>query len=94
MTQEQRVFITADDILELEFSCSNDKCGLKMSFSIKKGIPLPAGCPACNTPWFQPYKDDERKTALYAFIDSLRQLRDVKSLPFTLRMRVSSHEAV
>jgi hypothetical protein len=92
MTQEERLFISAEDILELEFRCSNAGCGLRLTFQIDKSMPPPMGCPACNAGWFVPHKDDERKTTLYAFIDSVRKLREMKSLPFTLRLRVSSRE--
>jgi hypothetical protein len=92
MTQEQRVFITADDVLELEFCCTNEKCNARISFPIEKAS-VPMQCPACNIDWFIPYKDDERKRLFYALIDSIKGIRALKSVPLTLRMRVSSGHA-
>lgn len=93
MTQEQRVFITADDVLELELCCTNDRCNARISYPVSKGFSPPIVCPSCNQSWFMPGRDDERKTLLYSFVDSIKKMRELKSLPFTLRMRVSSgHE--
>src|ERR1700680_2738787 len=89
MTREQLTFITADDIWEIEFCCTNDRCNARVSYPVGKGLNLPAQCPSCNTPWFTPVRDDGRKKILYDFVDSLKKMRELKS-PFTLRMLVSS----
>ncbi len=83
------MFIAAEDVLEIEFCCSNDRCNARVSIPLDKGINLPATCPSCNMGWFMPYKDDGRKEVIYAFVDSIKKMRDLKE-PFTLRMRVFS----
>jgi hypothetical protein len=87
VTREERVFVGVEDLLEIELSCSNERCKIRVSCPLSKGFNVPNVCPSCNEVWFL-MGNDERKTAMYNFFDSLKALREMKSVPFGLRFRV------
>ena len=88
MTREERVFIEADDLREIEFYCTNDRCKARISYPLYKGFNAPNSCPSCSTQWLSPLDSDERKVALYKLFDCLKAIREMKSVPFGLRFRV------
>jgi hypothetical protein len=86
MTSEQRTFVEAGDLSEVELCC--DACKTRVSCPLDKPFSVPNACPSCNAPWLHQHKQDERKEALYRFFESLKVIRGLKSVPFQLRFRV------
>jgi len=97
VTIEERVFIEAGDLVEMEIACTAESCGGRASFSLtKNGIQLPYACPSCSTEWFH-RMSDSRKEAIVDFFDALRRLRELKNPAFKLRLRLHEeryHDAV
>jgi hypothetical protein len=88
VTREERVFINADDLLELEIACRNEGCSARVAYSLSDSLKPNIVCPVCNKDWFEQQGDPYRQ-ALIAFASILRQMREMHPTHrFDLRLRV------
>jgi hypothetical protein len=90
MTKEERVFIEANDLEEIELACTNQDCGSKTKVSLSltgDSLTLPYICPSCNTDWFNRGGDDPRKSAIFDLRRALKTLGSAEK-NFNVRFRV------
>lgn len=91
MTRENRIFITASDLTEMELRCVHDGCKAKVSVPLGDGTKIPRVCPVCNAEWFSPVSDDRRNNLL-TLASSLRNLRQLSGAEFSVAFRVTELE--
>ncbi len=92
MTTEQRVYITVNDLLEIEFRCK--KCKVIFAWPLEEtGNFRVNDCPGCNTEWFSEPQFDSRRKNLDELLHALRGFREtLANANFNLYLRVTSHD--
>jgi hypothetical protein len=88
MTTEQRVYITVNELLEIEFRCK--ECHVVFSWPITSGGFQIDNCPGCNREWLS-RGVDQRRTNLNHLLIALRALSNLSESDFELRFRVAPH---
>ena len=90
MTTEQRVYITLNELGEIELTCKYEGCNVKFSWPIEKQFIGNDRCPGCNQEWFS--DRDARKHHLKSFLKALYDLRESFSgAKFDLRIRLNQN---
>jgi hypothetical protein len=92
MTREDRVFIDAGDLVELEFRCTHDDCKAKVSIPLGDSTKVPRICPVCSAEWFSPGSDD-RRSNLITLASSLRSLRQISGAEFSVAFRITEQDS-
>jgi len=87
MTQEERIYITAEDIQEIELQCN--ECGARLSCDAKPVV-FPDFCPICNKEWFKRMtQTDPRKMQLFDVVSGLQKVREAKDAGCSVAFRIA-----
>jgi len=91
MTTEQRVYITVNELLEIEFRCK--KCHVVFAWPLAAATGFRVNnCPGYNTDWFG--EMDHRRKNLDQILIALRGFREtLADANFELRFRITPHAA-
>jgi hypothetical protein len=89
MTHEERIYISVEDIQEIELQCKN--CSGRLSFDARPAA-FPDRCPLCTEEWFKrTSQTDTRKMYLFDLSDRLMKIREsFKEVGCTLAFRIAS----
>lgn len=88
MTTEQRVYITVNELLEIEFRCK--QCKVVFAWPLDANGFRVNDCPGCKQEWFS--EDDHRRKNLDKLLIALRGFREtLADANFELRLRVAPH---
>jgi hypothetical protein len=89
MTLEHRQFATMDEIVGLEFICTNKKCGVSLSIPVATKREIPHACPHCGQLWFQQESATDR--ALAELCTAVLTIVSESNLPgFRVRLELKS----
>lgn len=88
MTKEERVYITFDELTEVEFECRHENCGATFALPIDKLVP-PERCPNCNKEWFK--RGDTKRGIITNLFENLCGIAKER-FDFALRIRLANHD--
>jgi len=89
MTHEERIYIAADDIQEIELQCKH--CAARLSWDSKPAL-FPDRCPICNEEWFKrTVQTDPRKMYLFDLTERLQKVRETfKEVGCSVAFRIAA----